>query len=121
MLQHCTRRLATRMFRHLSYKIDDCILDRGCILRISDAVDSETIDRLLNHLQEKDFTGEMEQIDDSMYNHSARDNIYGATLANLQKMVDNKEVVFSKVFVKENLKLNIDADNVSFDWFQFTA
>lgn len=36
-------------------------------------------------------------------------------------MIDNKEALFSKAFVKENLTLNIDDDNVSFDWFQFTA
>ena len=36
-------------------------------------------------------------------------------------MFGNKEALFSKAFVKENLTLNIDDDNVSFDWFQFTA
>lgn len=42
---------------NLSYKIGDCTLERDGTLRIPDTVDSETVDRLLNHLQEKGFTG----------------------------------------------------------------
>ena len=34
----------------LSYKIGDCTLERDGTLRIPDTVDSETVDRLLNHL-----------------------------------------------------------------------
>ena len=35
---------------NLSYKIGDCTLELDGTLRIPDTVDSETIDRLLNHL-----------------------------------------------------------------------
>ena len=105
----------------LSYKIGDCTLERGGTLRIPDTVDSETVDRLLNHLQEKGFTGEMEQTEDRLIITVPKNSFTEQALANLQKMVDNKEALFSRAFVKENLTLNIDDDNVSFDWFQFTA
>lgn len=105
----------------LSYKIGDCTLERDGTLRIPDTVDSETVDRLLNHLQEKGFTGEMEQTEDRLIITVTKNTLTEQALANLQKMVDNKEALFSKAFVKENLTLNIDAENVSFDWFQFTA
>ena len=105
----------------LSYKIGDCTLELDGTLRIPDTVDSETIDCLLNYLQEKDFTGEMEQTEDRLIITVPKDTFTEQSLANLQKMVGNKEALFSKAFVKENLTLNIDDDNVSFDWFQFTA
>lgn len=105
----------------LSYKIGDCTLERDGTLRIPDTVDSETVDRLLNHLQEKGFTGEMEQTEDRLIITVPKNTFTEQALANLQKMVDNKEALFSKAFVKENLTLNIDAENVIFDWFQFTA
>ena len=105
----------------LSYKIGDCTLERDGTLRIPDTVDSETVDRLLNHLQEKGFTGEMEQTEDRLIITVPKDTFTEQSLANLQKMFGNKEALFSKAFVKENLTLNIDAENVSFDWFQFTA
>lgn len=105
----------------LSYKIGDCTLERDGTLRIPDTVDSETVDRLLNHLQEKGFTGEMEQTEDRLIITVPKNTFTEQALANLQKIVGNKEALFSKAFVKENLTLNIDDDNVSFDWFQFTA
>ena len=105
----------------LSYKIGDCTLERDGTLRIPDTVDSETVDRLLNHLQEKGFTGEIEQTEDILIITVPKNTFTEQALTNLQKMVDNKEALFSKAFVKENLTLNIDDDNVSFDWFQFTA
>jgi len=105
----------------LSYKIGDCTLERDGTLRIPDTVDSETVDRLLNHLQEKGFTGEMEQTEDRLIITVPKNTFTEQALTNLQKMVDNKEALFSKAFVKENLTLNIDVENVSFDWFQFTA
>ena len=105
----------------LSYKIGDCTLERDGTLRIPDTVDSETIDRLLNHLQEKGFTGEMEQTEDRLIITGPKNTFTEQALVNLQKIVGNKEALFSKAFVKENLTLNIDVENVSFDWFQFTA
>lgn len=105
----------------LSYKIGDCTLERDGTLRIPDTVDSETVDRLFNHLQGKGFTGEMEQTEDRLIITVPKNTFTEQALTNLQKMVDNKEALFSKAFVKENLTLNIDAENVSFDWFQFTA
>ena len=105
----------------LSYKIGDCTLERDGTLRIPDTVDSETVDRLLNHLQEKGFTGEMEQTEDRLIITVPKNTFTEQALVNLQKIVGNKEALFSKAFVKENLTLNIDAENVSFDWFQFTA
>ena len=105
----------------LSYKIGDCTLERDGTLRIPDTVDSETVDRLLNHLQEKGFTGEIEQTEDILIITVPKNTFTEQAFANLQKMVDNKKALFSRAFVKENLTLNIDDDNVSFDWFQFTA
>jgi hypothetical protein len=110
-----------QMVPNLSYKIGDCTLELDGTLRIPDSFDSETIDRLLTHLKEKDFTGEMEQTEDRLIITVPKNTFKEQGLANLQKMVDNKEALFSNAFVKENLTLNIDAENVSFDWFQFTA
>ncbi len=106
---------------NLSYKIGDCTLVRDGTIRIPDTVDSETIDRLLNHPKEKGFTGEMEQTEDRLIITLPKTTFTVQALANLQKRGGNKEALLSKAFVKENLTLNIDDDNVSFHWFQFTA
>ena len=63
----------------------------------------------------------MEQTEDRLIITVPKDTFTEQALANLQKMVGNKEALFSKAFVRENLTLNIDDDNVSFDCFQFTA
>ena len=105
----------------MAYKIGDCTLEKDGTLRIPDTVDPETIERLLSHLADKGFTGSTEQTEDRLIITVPKNTFTELALANLQKMVDNKEALFSKAFVKENLTLNIDAENVRFDWFQFTA
>ena len=75
----------------------------------------------LTTFRKKGFTGEIEQTEDILIITVPKNTFTEQALTNMQKMVDNKEALFSKAFVKENLTLNIDAENVSFDWFQFTA
>ena len=67
----------------LSYKIGDCTLERDGTLRIPDTVDSETVDRLLNHLQEKGFTGEIEQTEDRLIITVPNNTFTEQALANL--------------------------------------
>ena len=77
----------------LSYKIGDCTLERDGTLRIPDTVDSEPVDRLLNHLQEKGFTGEIEQTEDRLIITVPKNTFTEQAFANLQKMVDNKKAL----------------------------
>jgi len=67
-------------------------LEWDSTLRIPDTVDSETIDRLLNYLQEKGFTGEMEQTEDRQIITVPKDTFTEQALANLQKMVVTKRL-----------------------------
>lgn len=104
----------------LSYKIGDCTLEKDGTLRIPDSVDAETVNRLLTHLQEKGFTGEMEQTEDRLIISVPRDSFTDSALANLQKLVENKEELFARAFAAEEIALDITEDTISFAWFPFT-
>ena len=73
-----------------SYKIGDCTLEKDGTLRILDTVDTETVHRLLEHLQAKGFTGEMEQTEDKLVITVPKDSFTESALSNLQKIIDNR-------------------------------
>lgn len=104
----------------LSYKIGDCTLEKDGTLRISDSVDTETVNRLLTHLQEKGFTGEMEQTEEKLIISMPKDSFTDTALENLKKLIENKEELFARAFLAEKLPLDITEDTVSFPWFPFT-
>ncbi len=104
----------------LSYKIGECTLEKDGTLRIPDSVDNETINRLLNHLQDVGFTGQMEETDERLIVTVPRDTFTDAALENLKKLVENKEELLGKAFETENLEINITDDTISFPWFPYT-
>ena len=73
----------------LTYKIGDCTLERDGTLRIPDGVDREAMSRLLEHLKEKGFTGEAEQMEDKLTVSIPRDLFTQGALENLAKLVEN--------------------------------
>lgn len=104
----------------LSYKIGDCTIEKDGTLRIPDSVDTETVNRLLTHLQEKGFTGEMEETEEKLIISMPKDSFTDTALENLKKLIENKEELFARAFLAENLPLDITEDTVSFPWFPFT-
>ena len=104
-----------------SYKIGDCTLENDDTLRIPDSVDAETVNRLLEHLREQGFTGSMEETEERLTISVPRDSFTETTLANLQKLIDNKAGLMARVFATEKLALNISEDEVGFTWFPFTT
>ena len=75
----------------LSYKIGDCTIEKDGTLRIPDSVDTETVNRLLTHLQEKGFTGEMEETEEKLIISMPKDSFTDTALENLKKLIENKE------------------------------
>lgn len=71
----------------LSYKIGDCSLEKDGILRIPDSMDTETVNRLLTHLQEKGFTEEMEETEEKLIIFMPKDSFTDTALENLKKLV----------------------------------
>lgn len=87
----------------LFYKIGDCSLEKDGTLQIPDSVDNETINRLLSHLQEVGFTGQMEETDKRLIVTVSRDTFTDIALENLKKLVENKEKLLGKTFETKNL------------------
>ena len=73
----------------LSYKIGDCTLEKDGTLRIPDNVDTETVNRLLTHLEEKGFTAEMEQTEEKLIIFMPKDSFTDTALENLKKLIEN--------------------------------
>lgn len=105
----------------LAYKIGECTLERDGTLRIPDGVDRETVDSLLEHLQEKGFTGEAEQTEDRLTISIPKDTLTQGALENLAKLVENKGGLMARAFQADGLCLTVTEDTVSFPWFPFTA
>lgn len=104
----------------LSYKIGDCTLEKDGTLQIPDTVDNETVNRLLTHLQEKGFTGQMEETEDRLIVTVPRNTFTDTALANLQKIINNKSELLARAFLADELALNITEDTIGFAWFPFT-
>lgn len=105
----------------LAYKIGECTLERDGTLRIPDSVDRETVDSLLEHLQEKGFTGEAEQAGDRLTISIPKDTLTQGALENLAKLVENKGGLMARAFQADEIRLVVTEDAVSFPWFPFTA
>lgn len=103
-----------------SYKIGDCTLEKDGTFRIPDTVDNETVHRLLEHLQAKGFTGEMEQTEDKLVITVPKDSFTESALSNLQKIIDNKSELLARAFLADELTLEITDDAIGFAWFPFT-
>lgn len=104
----------------LSYKIGDCTLEKDGTLRIPDTVDTETVNVLLTHLQEKGFTGQVEETEDRLIVTVPKDSFTETALANLQKIINNKGELLARAFLAEELALDITEDTIGFAWFPFT-
>ena len=105
----------------LAYKIGDCTLERDGTLRIPDSVDRETVSSLLEHLKEKGFTGETEQMEDRLAVNMPKELFTPEALENLAKLVENKGGLMARAFQAGEIRLTVTEDAVSFPWFPFTA
>ena len=105
----------------LAYKIGDCTLEKDGTLRIPDSVDRETVNRLLEYLKEKGFTGEAEQTEDRLTVSMPKELFTPGALENLAKLVENKGGLMARAFQADEVRLAVTEDIVSFPWFPFTA
>lgn len=101
----------------LSYKIGDCTLEKDGTLGIPDTVDTEAVNALLTHLQEKGFTGRMEETEDRLIVTVPKDSFMDTALANLQNIIDNKGELLAKAFLAEGVALDIMEDTMP-DWMR---
>ncbi len=105
----------------MAYKIGECTLERAGTLRIPDSVDRETASKLLEHLKEKGFTGEAEQMEDRLTISMPKEPFTPEALENLAKLVENKGGLMARGFQADEIRLTVTEDAVSFPWFPFTA
>lgn len=105
----------------LAYKIGDCTLERDGTLRISDSVDRETVNHLLEYLKEKGFIGEAEQTEDRLTVSMPKELFTPGALENLAKLVENKGKLIARAFRADEIRLTVTEDIVSFPWFPFTS
>lgn len=105
----------------LAYKIGDCTLEKDGTLRISDSVDREMVNHLLEYLKEKGFTGEAEQTEDRLTVSMPKKSFTPGALENLAKLVENKGGLMAWAFQTDEIRLTVTKDAVSFPWFPFTA
>ena len=105
----------------LAYKIGDCTLEKDGTLRIPDSVDRETVNRLLEYLKEKGFTGEAEQTEDRLTVSMPKELFTPGALENLAKLVENKGGLMARAFQADEIRLTVTEDAVSFPWFPFAA
>ena len=105
----------------LAYKIGDCTLERDGTLRIPDSVDRETVSNLLEHLEEKGFTGEAEQTEDRLTVSMPKESFTPGALENLAKLVENKGGLMARAFQAAEVRLTVTEEVVNFPWFPFIA
>ena len=70
------------------------------------------------HLQEKDFTGHIEDSEDSLI--VPKDTFTNTVIANLQKIIDNKSELLLRASLAEKVVLDITEDNIGSVWFPYT-
>lgn len=107
-------KLAEEIAASMAYKIGDCTLETDGTLRIPDAVDKKTIERLLTHLADKGFTGSTEQTKVRLIISMPKDSFTESALVNLQKLIENKSELLARAFVTDKLSLDISEDTVNF-------
>ena len=81
---------------------------------------TETVNTLLMHLQEKDFTGHIEDSEDSLIVIVPKDTFTNTVIANLQKIIDNKSELPLRASLAEKVVPDITEDNIGSAWFPYT-
>lgn len=99
-----------------AYQIDYFTVDRNGNLLFDDRADSEEIENLIEQLAEKGFIAEHEEtvgLTEGMPKSYFTEN----DLENLQNLVSSKATLIKKALGINELPIKIEADRVSFPWF----
>jgi len=113
-----------------AYEIDRFTVDKNGSLTFSDLIDSEVVERLLEHIYDEGFDIDQSHTEDD----EPADNVVGdvtgisiqlpasqfteATLANLQAIIDAKGALIKKALKAEVLPINKVGDRIEFPWFR---
>lgn len=108
-----------------AYEIGNCLLDRQGTLLIGSSLDSETVNRLLAHLEERGFAGKAaettSQEQSGLVISMPRDSFTDQALDNLVRLAESKSNLLINAFGTDSPAPVITEDTVSFPWFPETT
>lgn len=111
-----------------AYEIDRFTVEKNGSLTFSDLIDSEVVERLLEHIYDEGF--DIDQSHTEEDSETATGDLSGitvqlpasqfteATLANLQALVDAKGNLIRKALKADALPINKNGDCIAFPWFR---
>ena len=103
-----------------AYQIGECILDRDGALKIPESVDSQTLERILTHLEVCGFSGAVEPERDILTVSVPLDSLTEKAVANLKQLTHNKSELLKRAFNTDSIDIKITSDAIEFPWFQYT-
>lgn len=108
-----------------AYEIGDCLLDRQGTLLIGSSLDSETVNRLLAHLEGRGFAGKAadtaSQEQSGLVISMPRDSFTDQALDNLVRLAESKSNLLINAFGTDSPAPVITENTVSFPWFPETT
>ena len=113
-----------------AYEIDRFTVDKNGSLTFSDLIDSEVVERLLEHIYDEGFDIDQSHTEEDEPSDNVVGDVTGisiqlpasqfteTTLANLQAIVDAKGTLIKKALKAEVLPINKVGDRIEFPWFR---
>jgi len=98
-----------------AYQIGGFTLNKDSVLTFSDDTDEKLTDFLLNSLSKEGFA--FDGPDDFLTVTMPKDYFTEQTLANLKKLVANKEMLLKHAFDTDSLEITETDENIEFPWF----
>lgn len=103
-----------------AYEIGDCILDKDAVLHIPSEFSDKDITDMLLHLMGCGFIGDVEGDTDRIAVTVPRIGFTDASLANLGKLIKNREELFKRAFCADSINITVSSDSIEFAWFPYT-
>lgn len=103
-----------------AYQIGNCILDKDAVLHIPSEFSDKDITDMLSHLMGCGFIGEVYGDTDRIAVTVPIIGFTNASLANLDKLIRNREELFKRAFCVDSINITVSSDSIEFAWFPYT-
>ena len=110
-----------------AYDIAGYRLDKEGVLYIPEGVEEETVEDLILQLRECGFQDDAEVTEEVPVQQEKltivipKDSLTDTALANLQKIIANKQTLFQRAFRMDSTEIEITDEKINFTWFLYTV
>ena len=98
-----------------AYEVDCFMIDKEGVLSFDYRADSEVIERLFEHLYDEGFECEAQEETIGLTINVPFDNV---NCGNLLKLLEAKGILIKKALGIDDVRIEMNDDNVGFPWFQ---